>query len=71
MLADVMQSKARTGVCADMCYIVIAGENHLLEKGETFIHRSTDPCLQYICEASILIVTMYIAANMNASGCIV
>lgn len=66
MLADIMQSKAKTGVCANMCYVIVAGENHLLEKGETFIHRSTDPCLQYICEVS---VTMKLPICMHVTLC--
>ena len=57
MLAELMQGRTiQTGTCDnDMCYVKIGVgvEDRVLKRGEAFFpDRSTDPCLQYVCEVS-------------------
>ena len=57
MLAELMQGRnIQTGTCEnDLCYVKIGVgvEDRVLKRGEAFFpDRSTDPCLQYVCEVS-------------------
>lgn len=61
MLADIVQGQnAQTGSCGDMCYVNVDGDNHLMERGESF-HSPTDPCLKYTCQVS----ESYLAVRMD------